>query len=120
MNEKRKLNKKELGSLIITSIVKRTKYENVSADIPGVGVVSRDVVVFHNKTDEELDIYVRMGGKYSDFYYKIAHFGKYNMAAFDEYRLPELVEEMVLIEGYADFETNVKTLGLLCEKHLID
>lgn len=105
---------------VITSVVKRTKYENVKASIKGVGTVYRDVIVFDNRTDKEIDVYVRMGGKYSDYYYKIMHFNEKSRSAFDVKRLPEVVYEMLLIEEYADFEEKVIALDLLVEKRLID
>lgn len=104
----------------IISIIKKTKYKGVSVDIPGMNSVVRDVIVFDNRTDKEIDIYVKASGKYSNYYYKIMSFNKTNRKTWDPKRLPEAVHRLLWIESNKDLEAKMASSGLLCEAHLID
>lgn len=60
---------KERENKVFTSIVKRKEY-NITVDVKDVGKISRHVIIFENKTDKEVDVYVELTGKYSFYYLK--------------------------------------------------
>lgn len=98
---------KELKNKTFTSIVKRKEYD-ITVDVRDVGIVSRHVVVFENKTDREVDIYVELTEKYS-FYYLKAETIKED----EEVDLPKAVYKAI------QFEMNRTSLDLLCYKRCV-
>lgn len=105
-----------MGIKRITSIVRKTKYEGVSAYIEGLTKVKRNVLVFENRTDKEVDVYVELGGNYSDYYIKA-----YTLVeGVGEVDLESAVYTIVKAEMSSKLDKTPQFQELICAKRLID
>ena len=102
-----------------TSIVRRTNCPNIIATVPGIGSVKRNVIVFENVTDNEIDVYVSLEGIYKDYYFQIKHFTSKERMKYFRTKLEDYVREMVKLENSGMLETDNSLKALFCEKYYI-
>lgn len=84
--------------------------------------ISRRVIIFENKTDKELDVYVEMISKYADYYFKLATLPETYLSEYPLETIPEkAVCWIVELEKDPDFENTMQRLAdNLCPKRQID